>query len=136
VDAPGPEEPDTVAAPQVEAGPSADDVPESEPAPDTGAAPERASLADASETDRRRPTHWSLPREGATTVSAAGWAERGRRQVKDALDRETVIAVARRVNRNATAGMTDEQVLSWLLDVKGRRDSLAGTSSSASTRAI
>ncbi len=111
-----PEQDEAAGAHQVEAPPEAADVPEAEQAPPV-AAP-RAG--------RRAATEWSVPREGATTVTAAGAGEFARRGVKDALDRETVIAVARHTASNKTAGMTDEQVLLWLIERKARRDGLAG----------
>jgi hypothetical protein len=61
----------------------------------------------------------------ATTVGVAG-GEAARRAIVDAVDRQRIVEVARHVARTKTRGMTDAQVMQFVVENDGFRKSLAG----------
>lgn len=68
----------------------------------------------------------SKKREAATTVIGVAGGEAARRAIVDAVDRKKVIEVACRVATKKTAGMTDAQVMQFVIENDGFRKSLAG----------
>jgi hypothetical protein len=68
----------------------------------------------------------SKAREATTTGVGVAGGEVARRAVEDAMDRQKVIDVMRRVATKKTAGLSDEQVLRWAMEKPGRLRTLSG----------
>jgi hypothetical protein len=68
----------------------------------------------------------STEREVAAIGIGLIGGEVGRRAIKDAIDRKSVVDAARRVASRQSVGFSDEQVLNWLLEKPGRIKMLGG----------
>ncbi len=95
-------------------------------AQNAGASPSEAVGHPPSPQDESAPPSRSTRREAAVTAVGIAGGEAARRAAFDALDRNKVIDVARRVATKKTAGMTDAQVVHFIADNAGFRKSLAG----------
>ena len=76
--------------------------------------------------DGARETILMDPRDAVTSVVGLAGGEMARRGITDALGREKVIAVARRVASRKTAGMSEAEVLAFIGQNDGFRRTLAG----------
>ena len=98
-------------------------------AADAEAAHQRAHPPDPTDGDDHGSSRSRKPsarRGAATTAGSSATAEIARRMVKGVKDRDQVVHAARRVASRQTAGLTDDQVLLWILEKPGRLRMLGG----------